>query len=81
MGRNWLASLKKFCRLNFSHSVFPSTVIGHIFACVCEVQLRLCFDNCQAITTLVRGRVTLNVETGIRFRYTAKFFSGFLTVL
>ena len=24
------------------HSVFPNSVVGHIFACVCEVQLRLC---------------------------------------
>ena len=43
MRRNWLASLTKFYRLkDFTHSVFPSIVIDHVFACVCEVQLRLC---------------------------------------
>ena len=24
----------------FTHSVFPSSVIGHISACVCETQIR-----------------------------------------
>ena len=44
MRHNWGASLKKFCFLSQSltHSVFPSSVIGHIFACICEVQLRIC---------------------------------------
>ena len=44
MRHNWRASLKKFCFLSESltHSVFTSSVIGHIFACICEVQLRLC---------------------------------------
>ena len=37
----WRASLKNFCRLSLTHSVIPSSIIGHIFACVCEVQLLL----------------------------------------
>ena len=41
MRHNWPASLKNFVGSTFTHSVFLSSVIGHIFACVCEVQLRL----------------------------------------
>ena len=44
MRHNWRASQKKFCFLckSLTHSVFPSSVIGHIFACICEVQLGFC---------------------------------------
>ena len=46
MRNNWRASLKEILwTQTCSHLVFPSSVIGHIFACVCEVQLRLCVDN------------------------------------
>ena len=38
--------LRNFVDSKFTHSVFASSVIGHIFACVCEVQLRLCVNNC-----------------------------------
>ena len=49
MRYNWRASLKKledskFLKDSKFYSVFPSSVIGHIFACVCEVQLRLCVN-------------------------------------
>ena len=41
--------LRSFVDSKFSHSVFPSSVVGLIFACLCDVQLRLgnettCFD-------------------------------------
>ena len=40
---NWRASLEKFCRLKgFTDSVISCSVIGHIFAGVCEVKRRLC---------------------------------------
>ena len=44
MRHNWRASLKKFCRLKvLLIQFFPVALsVGHIFACVCEVQLRLC---------------------------------------
>ena len=34
---------------SFTHSVFTSSVIVHIFACVCEVQLRLCVNTYLSI--------------------------------
>ena len=40
---NWRASLVKFFETqSFTQPVFPSSVIGHTFDCVCEVQLHLC---------------------------------------
>ena len=51
---NWRASLKKFSKFfkvdskfysfSFSLSISVVFVIGHILACVCEVQLRLCVN-------------------------------------
>ena len=40
---NWLVSLS-----NYVDSLL-ACVIGHIFACVCEVQLRLCVENCPVV--------------------------------
>ena len=42
MRHNWLASLRSYVGSKFYSFSFPISVIGHIFACVCEMQLRHC---------------------------------------
>ena len=43
----WRASLKKFCRLKvLLIQFFPVALSVIFFACVCEVQLRLCVGFC-----------------------------------
>ena len=42
MRHNWLASLRSYVDSKFYAFSFPSRVVGHIFACVCEMQLRFC---------------------------------------
>ena len=49
---------RKYVDSKFYYSVFPSNVIGHIFACVCEVQLRF-FVDIYEITSLADCCLTI----------------------
>ena len=40
--RNKITGFEPGQTQSFTHLVFPSSVISHIFACVCELQLRPC---------------------------------------
>ena len=57
---NWRASLKKIVDSKFYAFSFSSSVIGYIFDCVCEVQLRLC-ESCSKIL----GIINITIEVAI----------------